>query len=436
MAPREPFKVHSLSKHIEDTKKGLSAEAQYNRRPAVKSAAAAVKKEPVAQGFFANNSDSDESSDSDSDSDDGSDYIKRLLPAHAKAPAKAPATAKATNHDEIADSDAERTKKTGVKKEPESSDTSDSSDSDSDSDASANGTKTNGTNGVSIKNEVTSSSSDSGSDSESDSESESESDEPAAAKPTAKPAAKKPEPEPSSSSSESESDSESESEAESVKAVETVKPAVNGTTTSSSGTSESDTSEESDSDSDEESGESAAADESIHMADRTGREVALPNFIAPDFVLRKGDDGSDVARVCSQANTDGKQVWYFTVPANVPISVIQDMEIPMDQGSRGERVFSHGGEDYGVSFESMAPKSSIQILVPSADSSQYQRGKLQVLTATQMVQANTAQHRDRSTSSCRCAASRTWAAAPSAPRRSARPGLSPRASRPASSRSA
>ena len=433
MAPREPFKVHSLSKHIEDTKKGLSAEAQYNRRPAVKSAAA-VKKEPVAQGFFANNSDSDESSDSDSDSDDGSDYIKRLLPAHAKAPAKAPATAKATNHDEIADSDAERTKKTGVKKEPESSGTSDSSDSDSDSDASANGTKTNGTNGVSIKKEVTSSSSDSGSDSESDSESESESesDEPA----TAKAAAKKPEPEPSSSSSESESDSESESEAESVKAVETVKPAVNGTTTSSSGTSESDTSEESDSDSDEESGESAAADESIHMADRTGREVALPNFIAPDFVLRKGDDGSDVARVCSQANTDGKQVWYFTVPANVPISVIQDMEIPMDQGSRGERVFSHGGEDYGVSFESMAPKSSIQILVPSADSSQYQRGKLQVLTATQMVQANTAQHRDRSTSSCRCAASRTWAAAPSAPRRSARPGRSPRASRPASSRSA
>ena len=170
-----------------------------------------------------------------------------------------------------------------------------------------------------------------------------------------------------SESSESESDSsESDSEGESEAKV-AVNGITSGTTTSTTSTTSSDSTSDSDS-------APENADESIHMADRD-RQVALPNFIAPDFVLRKGDDanGDDVARLCSQANMQGKQLWYFTVPANVPISVVQDMEIPMDQ-PRGEGVFSHAGEDYGVSFESMAPKSSIQILIPAADSTQYQRG--------------------------------------------------------------
>ena len=47
----------------------------------------------------------------------------------------------------------------------------------------------------------------------------------------------------------------------------------------------------------------------------------------------------------------------------------------MDQAQRTERVFSHAGEDYGVFFDSMAPKSSIEILIPSADSAQYQKGR-------------------------------------------------------------
>ncbi|KAK2683342.1 hypothetical protein RAB80_001288 [Fusarium oxysporum f. sp. vasinfectum] len=120
-------------------------------------------------------------------------------------------------------------------------------------------------------------------------------------------------------------------------------------------------------------------DESMHIEDREG-QLALPNFIAPDFVLRKGDDGTngrDVAEICNKANLEGKQFWYFTVPSNVPISVVQNLEIPMNQSQSTDKLFSHNGEDYGVSFESIAPKGNIQIMIPS-DRPRYQPATKQI----------------------------------------------------------
>ncbi|PHH90550.1 hypothetical protein CDD83_3312 [Cordyceps sp. RAO-2017] len=379
MAPKEPFAVHSLSKHIADTKKGLSAEAQYNRRPANR-ATFGIKKEAEAadKAIFGSDDDStgeDASSDSDSDSAGGSDYLKKLT-GRASQPKSTPVpSSRRPKDDEIADSDVER--KTSASKaastksiKAEADDTSSGAESDSaTSQESANGVQ---------EQESSSNSSDSGS--ESSSENESDSDDEAVDK-----AVKK-----SESTSESEtSDSESDSESEDDKAQ--AKPATNGQTTSSTSDSQSSDSEESEA----EKGKRAeatmkarhalargdkdssheAADESIHMDDRQIEGQVAPNFIAPDFVLRKSADdaqGQDVARICNQANLDGKQFWYFTVPSNVPISVVQNLEIPMDQAQRGEKVFSHAGQDYGISFDSITPKSSIQILIPSADGSQYQ----------------------------------------------------------------
>ncbi|KAH6990517.1 DNA-directed RNA polymerase I subunit RPA34.5-domain-containing protein [Ilyonectria sp. MPI-CAGE-AT-0026] len=379
MAPKQPFKVHSLSKHIENTKKGLSAESQFNRRPAGR--APAVKKDPDSfdpNNIFQSPGDDDEEppSDSNSSSDDegGSDFLRKLAAPDVKTPT--PASRRRNKDVEIADSDVERNasskntaaakKSAKVKPEAESSDD-------------------------------TTSSSDTSSDSESDSE--------AAAKPT-KPAAAKEASSDSSSEESSSSESESESEAESEAEPETkakAKPVVNGkatTATTSSSSSEESSSEsenedepvkptkkpveaEADSSSSSEDEDEEMVDESMHIEDRQNKRqlAAVPNFIAPDFVLRKGDDGvngKDVAEICNQANLEGKQFWYFTVPSNVPISVVQNLEIPMDHSQRDNPLFSHGGDDYGVSFESIAPKGNIQILIPSADSSQYRSSTRQV----------------------------------------------------------
>ncbi|KAL6413874.1 hypothetical protein AUP68_03405 [Ilyonectria robusta] len=286
MAPKQPFKVHSLSKHIENTKKGLSAESQFNRRPAGR--APAVKKDPDSfdpNNLFQSPGDDDEEppsdSNSSSDGEGGSDFLRKLAAPDVKTPT--PASRRRNKDVEIADSDVERN--------------------------------------ASSKNTT-------------------------AAKKSAK-----------------------------------VKPeAESSDDTSSSSDTSSDIEAEADSSSSSEDEDEEMVDESMHIEDRQNKRqlAAVPNFIAPDFVLRKGDDGvngKDVAEICNQANLEGKQFWYFTVPSNVPISVVQNLEIPMDHSQRDNPLFSHGGDDYGVSFESIAPKGNIQILIPSADGSQYRSCK-------------------------------------------------------------
>ncbi|RFU79185.1 hypothetical protein TARUN_3041 [Trichoderma arundinaceum] len=392
MAPKEPFKVHSLSKHIEDTKKGLSASAQYNRRPVSKPSAAAVKSESgiANANIFGNNDDSDESSessDSDSDEESSADLMKKLSSNGAK-PSTAPK--RRSRDEEIADSDVERnasakrtaaTKKEQlVKKESSSSETSSESSSESESESEPEQSEPRAkTNGASAKQaaaaqESSSSSSEEESESESESSDEEEAPKPVAKKPAAPaaPAATNgtAKADDSSSSSEEESSEEESSEDE----AEPSKPESTKKTTEESSSSDSNASESEDDD--------EQVDESMHLADReAGNQVAAPKFIAPDFTLRKGDDGAngqDVARICNEANLQGKQFWYFTVPSNVPISVIQNLEIPMDRSQLGDAVFSHEGQDYGVSFDAMAPKSSIQILIPSANDSKYRSARQQI----------------------------------------------------------
>jgi hypothetical protein len=335
--------------------------------------------------------------------------LRKLAPQAAKTKTSILVKAKKpAKNDEIADSDDGRntTTRNGTpaKSQPSAlAEASPSDDSSSDSDSepetklkSAKGeqkVRANGVQPTTTASSATSSTSDSESDSEEDGgdeDSSSEDEEPKKALAEKTTAAATAEEDSSDNNSGSESDSESETEPATKQ-----RPAKPANGTSITTTSETSSSEESDdeetttkqqpaapiqgqsaaSDSDDDSSEDA--DVSMHIADRQqSRQAAVPDFIAPDFVLRKGDDGSngqDVARICNQATSQGKQVWYFTVPANVPISVVQNMEFPMNQSQTGG-VFSHEGQDYGISMDSMAPKSSIQILIPSADGSRYQSG--------------------------------------------------------------
>ncbi|KAH0492983.1 hypothetical protein TgHK011_007908 [Trichoderma gracile] len=417
MAPKEPYKVHSLNKHVEDTKKGLSGSAQYNRRPIAKAAAAAVKNEPGAldAAVFGNNNDSDESSDSsesdsDSDGETGADLLKKLG-ANGATPSTGPK--RRGKVDEIADSDIERTasakraaakKEQLAKKESSTSETSSDSSSESESEQDEPKAKANGAVAPPQTAAAEDSSSSSSEDESEDGEEESdgEEEEPKAEpKPAAKQAAKPAKPAAtngtakaaaaaadSSSSSEESSDDEAEAakpqptKAQSTKAQSTKAQSAKAQTakaTPAKAQPAKEATEESSSDSED---SDAQADESMGLSDReVETQVATPNFIAPDFTLRKGDDGAngqDVARICNEANLQGKQFWYFTVPSNVPVSVIENIEIPMNPSQLGNRVFSHDGQDYGVSFDTISTKSSIQILIPSSSDSNYQPARQQV----------------------------------------------------------
>lgn len=100
----------------------------------------------------------------------------------------------------------------------------------------------------------------------------------------------------------------------------------------------------------------------------------VPEFVAPDFHLRKLDgsfNAADVANFFSKAQLEGKQVWYITAPASLPVTVVQDLTIPMDQAQKGLPVLSHNGEDYRMAFDNPAASSSFRLLIPNKNGDEY-----------------------------------------------------------------
>ena len=101
----------------------------------------------------------------------------------------------------------------------------------------------------------------------------------------------------------------------------------------------------------------------------------IPEIIAHDFHLCKGEesmDANEVARIFQDAQTQGKQIWYFTAPASVPIEVIQKQPIPLDKIQSGKPFLSHNGDDYTGAFEDQSTVHTIKLLIPSKAGNQYE----------------------------------------------------------------
>ncbi|KAI1815128.1 hypothetical protein GGS20DRAFT_361637 [Poronia punctata] len=93
-----------------------------------------------------------------------------------------------------------------------------------------------------------------------------------------------------------------------------------------------------------------------------------------DFTLRKASSSNpakEVSEFLSSANLKGKQVWYFTAPASLPITVLKDMEIDLAKATEGGAVVKHDGDDYSMDLESHATTTQIQLLIPSSSGEKY-----------------------------------------------------------------
>ncbi|EGX96653.1 RNA polymerase I, subunit RPA34.5 [Cordyceps militaris CM01] len=407
MAPREPFKVHSLSKHIEETKKKMNADRKVFARTPIKKDAA-----PVPSIFDRDNgSDSDTSSDGSSSSDDSdidsAAFMKKLA-------AKSSASKRRNTGEEVADSDVERASATNETKPADKVATpikaikaysSPSPKKTSVAAVEKGSEKKVRPDGPTQKSEATSPSSSSDSDSSSSSSSEasssdndSEGENESETVPAKAPVALEKSADKSSLSKQTESDSdnstseeaESESDGDSPPAAKPKrKPVANGvktTTTKAKATkadnSSDETSKERSGDESRDGAESSdeePSDDSIPISEQaqTG-QVGLSRFVPHNIELGKSDkhsNGQDVARICKEAILQGKQFWYFTVPHAVPVSLVQKLEFPVDASQQGDNILSHNGEDYGVSFDSTAPTKSFEILIPATKDSAYQSSR-------------------------------------------------------------
>jgi hypothetical protein len=104
----------------------------------------------------------------------------------------------------------------------------------------------------------------------------------------------------------------------------------------------------------------------------------VPEVVSNEFHLRKAEDGTnaaDVAKFFTEAQKEGKQIWYFTAPASIPIEVVEKLEIPLERAQKGQSILSHNGDDYGVAFEDAATSRAIKLLIPSKAGGQYHMRK-------------------------------------------------------------
>ncbi|KAL8376010.1 hypothetical protein RB595_007222 [Gaeumannomyces hyphopodioides] len=117
------------------------------------------------------------------------------------------------------------------------------------------------------------------------------------------------------------------------------------------------------------------ADESFALARTDDADPgAVEEFVREGFQLRKASENTqanEVLEMFKKAKREGKQIWYFTTPASVPISVIERMEFPMKNAQTGDSIVSHDGVDYGVDLGASGKPSTFQILVPAKKGASY-----------------------------------------------------------------
>ncbi len=86
-------------------------------------------------------------------------------------------------------------------------------------------------------------------------------------------------------------------------------------------------------------------------------------------------DAATVAQIFRDAKADGKQIWYFTVPASLPIEVVQEQAIPLSRMQASKAVISHNGTDYKSALGEPVD-TSITVLIPSKAGDKYETCKL------------------------------------------------------------
>ncbi|KAI1173791.1 DNA-directed RNA polymerase I subunit RPA34.5-domain-containing protein [Nemania sp. FL0916] len=171
------------------------------------------------------------------------------------------------------------------------------------------------------------------------------------------------------SSSDEEEESAATSQAIANKAAESVVP-----NTQELSSEENDSGSESDDEGD--GGATAAArPNSKEIATRSTSALSQAAWLnGSDFTLRKASSnnpGKEVADFFSTANLEGKQLWYFTAPASLPITVLKDMEIDLANAAKGGSLLTHNGDSYGLDLEPYATNTQIQLLIPSHSGDKY-----------------------------------------------------------------
>lgn len=93
----------------------------------------------------------------------------------------------------------------------------------------------------------------------------------------------------------------------------------------------------------------------------------------PGFEKTSSKNSSKASQLFSKSNLEGKEIWYITAPASVPIASVAEMSLR--DAKLGKTVFSQDGNDYGFVQDPLDDKTYTKILLPSNSKDGYSIGK-------------------------------------------------------------
>ncbi|XMA14485.1 hypothetical protein WAI453_007276 [Rhynchosporium graminicola] len=117
----------------------------------------------------------------------------------------------------------------------------------------------------------------------------------------------------------------------------------------------------------------------------------------PGFDLASIEGVLDVSQKLKSSSLEGKQIWYFTAPASVPIGSVKAMNL-LDAKS-GKTVLTYDGDDYGFLKDTVEDTTYTRIMVPSSNAGYKATSKSidQVFHLQQVARDPTSVHPTRAT---------------------------------------
>lgn len=81
------------------------------------------------------------------------------------------------------------------------------------------------------------------------------------------------------------------------------------------------------------------------------------------------DETPQISQLFSSSNLEGKEIWYITAPASVPLSSIDDLSSQAIE--KRENILSHNGDGYSFVPDANEGEAITKVMVPSSSKSGY-----------------------------------------------------------------
>jgi hypothetical protein len=92
------------------------------------------------------------------------------------------------------------------------------------------------------------------------------------------------------------------------------------------------------------------------------------------------DEAPRISQILNNSNLEGKEIWYITAPAAVPLSSLEDLSLQAIQERK--QILSYNGDDYAFVPDSSESNASTKVMVPNSSNDGYRTGRYTDLETT------------------------------------------------------